>query len=387
MIIQTAFLGDTVLSTVLLRALRDYYVRKLGYTLEINWVGTSAAEQLLADFSSENDGFTIKVTVLKKRGFIEGIKNFYSTVSGFKKMQARSGTFNELYCVHRSPRSLILGAMIGAGKRLAFSGGRFKNLVLKILGYETVEFFPYELKAFPQADANVLPLIRFPHYVDRVLNLLSFHLPLVHHMRKPLLPSIPAEAKSISNAYLILLSPFSVWGTKMWPVDHWRQLVKFLHTQRVLGPSQNLEIGILGSGDSPYGLAGERENANLILGSAGAGKNFVGKTNIVELSHLIKTSKLVVTNDSAAAHIAAAWNTPTVMIYGPTSEKWGFSPLSDNQVIVQNSALNCRPCHIHGPNVCPLPRAEDSFRCMKDLDAQQVFDAIRQVILMADLKN
>ena len=45
-------------------------------------------------------------------------------------------------------------------------------------------------------------------------------------------------------------------------------------------------------------------------------KNLIGKTAIVEIVSLILNARLVITNDTAAVHIAAACGTPSVSILG-----------------------------------------------------------------------
>ncbi|MDH3974402.1 MAG: lipopolysaccharide heptosyltransferase II, partial [Deltaproteobacteria bacterium] len=64
---------------------------------------------------------------------------------------------------------------------------------------------------------------------------------------------------------------------------------------------------------------------------------------------------------------------PVVTIFGPTSPSFGYAPYGKNVQIVEK-ALSCRPCHHHGPMVCP----KEHFRCMRDITVNDVMDAIER---------
>jgi len=49
--------------------------------------------------------------------------------------------------------------------------------------------------------------------------------------------------------------------------------------------------------------------------------NFCGKTNLPELGYLLKQSDLLLSVDTGTAHIAAAGETDTVVIFAGTSHK------------------------------------------------------------------
>ena len=78
---------------------------------------------------------------------------------------------------------------------------------------------------------------------------------------------------------------------------------------------------------------------------------------------MIRRAALLVTNDSLPQHLASAMATPPVTIFGPTVPGFGFGPLAPHSVAVGHETLPCRPCHPHGPAVCPLGH----HLCMRDL--------------------
>ena len=96
-------------------------------------------------------------------------------------------------------------------------------------------------------------------------------------------------------------------------------------------------------------------------------KNLCGKLSIKELCEYIGGLKLFITNDSGPMHIAAAYNVPTVAVFGPTDYK-ETSPWSENYKIVTKN-LECAPCM---KRECPL----GTHDCMKEIKAEDVLKEI-----------
>lgn len=86
---------------------------------------------------------------------------------------------------------------------------------------------------------------------------------------------------------------------------------------------------------------------------------------------IIRRSRLMVTTDSGPRHIAAAVNTPTVVLFGPIDPRWSRNGQRDSIELRLN--LDCSPC---GERACPLAH----HRCMRDLTVDQVLDAIRRTL-------
>jgi heptosyltransferase-2 len=91
---------------------------------------------------------------------------------------------------------------------------------------------------------------------------------------------------------------------------------------------------------------------------------------------IMSKAKIVIANDSAPGHLAAAVNTPVVSIFGPTVPEFGFAPFSDKAIVVDIGELECRPCSKHGDNVCPRKH----FKCMRELKPETVVDAVEKLL-------
>ena len=82
----------------------------------------------------------------------------------------------------------------------------------------------------------------------------------------------------------------------------------------------------------------------------------------------IRRSDLLVTTDSGPRHFAAAFDVPTVALFGPIHPLWSvnYNP-RETQLYLD---LPCSPCHEHH---CPLVH----HRCMRDMDVDMVLNAVR----------
>ncbi len=98
-------------------------------------------------------------------------------------------------------------------------------------------------------------------------------------------------------------------------------------------------------------------------------KNLAGNTTIPELINLISNLDLFITGDSGPMHVAAAFQVPTVAIFGPTKDKETSQWMNDKSIIVKKN-LDCQPCM---KRTCPLQH----HNCMKLIAAVEVLDAVK----------
>lgn len=90
------------------------------------------------------------------------------------------------------------------------------------------------------------------------------------------------------------------------------------------------------------------------------------KTDLKQLAALIKESDILIGNDSAPRHIAVSQNVPSLVILGSTSEGWTH-PDKIHRIVCKR--LECQPCN---KNFC-----RDDVRCMKELSAEEVFTGLQ----------
>ena len=127
-----------------------------------------------------------------------------------------------------------------------------------------------------------------------------------------------------------------------------------------------------------FGGAGERdicEQIEQILRKNGADcENLAGKTGVRELCEMIggtgQSGGIFITNDSGPMHVAAAYKTPTIALFGPTRFTQTCPWRNENARILHLN-LECMPCM---KRVCPL----GTHARMKDLSPQAVIQTIER---------
>lgn len=151
-----------------------------------------------------------------------------------------------------------------------------------------------------------------------------------------------------------VLAPGSARPTKRWP--YYRELAVAL------------------SARMPVVLIGE-ERDRLFSLEAAAGPSLIadlcGVLSLREAAAVIEAAAVLVANDSAPMHLAAALGTPVVALFGPTDPALGFAPLGPQHRHLHLN-LPCRPCSQHGGDRCPLGH----HRCLHGLSVEEVLSAV-----------
>jgi heptosyltransferase-2 len=94
--------------------------------------------------------------------------------------------------------------------------------------------------------------------------------------------------------------------------------------------------------------------------------DLAGVTSLRELACLIKDCTVFLTNDSGPMHIAAAFNTPLVALFGSTDDRV-TGPYGHPDAVIHKRP-SCSPCF---ERVCPL-----DFRCMKGISVEEVVEKV-----------
>ena len=333
LVIQTAFLGDVVLTTPMLEALAARHG-------PVDVVTTPAAAPLL-----ETHRAVRRVIPYDKNGRDRGSGGLVRLAR-----RLRAERYGVAYLPHRSLRTALAAWLARIPRRVGFADG------WRVLYTE------------------VRPRPRDGHEVDRLLALVG---PVSRGEGDPRLTPTLAPTSADCRAVdewlraseitepFVAIAPGAIWGTKRWP--GYAALAR-----RLAGRWRVVLVG--GPEDRDLGESIVRA----VEGGTGPGKgkvlNGCGQLTLRQSAEAVRRAALLVTNDSAPLHLAQAVGTPTVAIFGPTVPAFGFGPRGPRDRVVELQGLMCRPCSAHGPQVCPLGH----HRCMRALSVDDVLQAIEE---------
>lgn len=341
LILQTAFIGDVLLTLPLLQS-----VKKLFPGARLDFLAIPAARNIL-----ETHPDIHQLIIYDKRKRDKGIIAFFQLIR-----RLRENRYDLAVVPHRSIRSAALVWAAGIPRRIGFdrSAGRF--------------FFNH-----------IIPYRRGIHEINRNLHLLDpFGIAANEKVPPKLFFSLEDEKavfdwmkiRQLSQSEnFVALAPGSVWATKRWPPEYFARLANMLK-------KAGFQIVLIG-GEADTAVA--REVERQILPPV---FNAVGQFTLRQSALLIRQARLLVTNDSAPQHLATAVGTPVAAIFGPTVPAFGFYPYGGRDRVVEIGELPCRPCSTHGGPKCPI----GTFECMKNLFPEKVFQEVRKMLETEGLK-
>ena len=182
------------------------------------------------------------------------------------------------YLIGRPSRSLWLNAMV---KKIPSRYQRIERLI--------------ELLGLPEPDPNELHLYSSLDCERLIRSLRS------------------KGVYSLQN--LLVIAPGARWELKQWPAEHFAKLITLLTEAWDLVP-------VL------VGDAADRETCERVETMTDSAEciNLCGKNPVGQFTFLVERARLVISNDSAAMHLANYYRRPVIGIFGPTDpEKYGYT--------------------------------------------------------------
>ena len=319
LIAQTAFVGDVILVTSLIRE-----TKKLFPEAEIDVLVIPATKTILA-----NNPYISEILVFAKKS-----GKFFSFLNILR--QLRKKRYDLVLIPHSSFTSALLCNLAGIKKRIGYSG-KLRSLLMTDLVSPAPEI----------------------HRIERNFSLLQPHGFSHGDWQTELYPSAEDETKVQSllppkTKPRIAIAPGSVWKTKCWPEEYYTELVNLL--------KERVDLIFVGARE-------EAELCTRIINKSGtAALNLAGQTTLLQSAAVIRQCDLIICNDSGALHLANAMQTPVLAFFGPTVKRFGFYPYRGSDKVFEKE-LECRPCSHHGPMKCPLGH----HNCMKLITPREVF--------------
>lgn len=325
-VIQTAFIGDVVLSTPLFEALRRSFPGK-----EVLGVVRPGCDNLLG-----NNPFVDRVIVWAKHSSGgDGVTGFSGIVR-----ELRNSYIDLALIPHRSFRTGLAAFCSGIKIRAGFmkgSGAVFHSVrVPYTLGIHEIDRNQMLASAVGIESKDLVPRI-FPDEND--------------------IATVDDILRGIDSPFCVF-APGSVWATKAWPWDYYARAGSEL-------AKRGISIVLSGGMD-------DRETCNRIDENMNGNRlNLCGLLSLRQSAELYRRARVVLTGDSAPQHIAAAMDACVVSVFGPTVRDFGFWPFNAKSVMVEEY-LECRPCGVHGHKTCPL----GTLDCMRRVTPEKVVSVI-----------
>ncbi len=325
LVIQTAYTGDVVLMLPVIDVLKKRYPEAV-----VDVLVRKGNEELLKAYPGPG-----RVLVFDKR------KNKWLNLCRLVRT-LRKERYDAVYNLQRFFSSGLIMALVRTGERVCFD----KNP----LAFLAIRKVPHRIPDIRESR----PL----HEVQRNLSLLG---PVPAKAPKPVLPLPPGSVERVKEfterGPYFVVAPASVWFTKQWPQNKWRQLLERLPAK--------CPVYLIGS-------ASEKDFAESLVSAHPRAENLCGRLSLPESAALMRYALRVFCNDSAPLHLASAVNAPVSAVFCSTVTDFGFYPLSDDHRIAETrETLVCRPCGLHGHTSCP----QKHFRCALSIDPIQLFPA------------
>ena len=341
LIIQTAFIGDVVLATVLIEKLHSNCPGA-----QIDFLLRKGNEGLL-----QNHPYLHEIIIWDKKQNKK--KNLFTIIKN-----VRTKKYDKVINVQRFFSTGLITALSNATEKIGFD----KNPLS----------FLFDVKVKHVVGTKESPV----HEVERNLSLIK-HFTNDAPARMKLYPSKEdyekvktmvsgswsidrKDSTLITNTY-ICIAPSSVWFTKQYPKEKWIEFLKAI--------SSSINIFFLGA-------ASDKNLCTDIIAALPnhQTKNLCGELSFLQSAALMQNACMNYTNDSAPLHIASAMNAPVTAIFCCTVTSFGYWPLSNVSFVVEKQEpLYCRPCTTHGRKECP----QKHFKCALDINKEQLLQTLK----------
>jgi len=333
LVIQTAFIGDSILTLPMIEKLKELY--------HISIIDVLAIPSTKEIF--ESSPVVNQVYVIDKKNKQKGLFSIYK----FSK-ELKANNYNVIYSPHRSYRSAIITKLLNPEKSYSFSKSNFKFLYTNIVQY--------------QKDI---------HEVQRNLDLISY--PYDNETWK-MIPKIEISKNSknkVDEHFVNLrtedkyaaIAPGSIWETKKYSENYFTEVIKSLVNYSFI-------VYLIGSKDD------EKLCESILKKSGQVVKNVAGKFSLIESIEFLKRMEILIANDSAPTHLGVCANIPVLTIYCSTVKNYGFYPYNKKSSYISYDNLSCKPCGIHGHNKCPI----NTFDCGNLLKPDKVISKIKEML-------
>ncbi len=316
-------IGDIVLSTIILDSLINYFP-----LVKIDYLTESFAKLSVANNPNINKTLSM------------GKTEFPLWVAA----RIRKEKYDMILDLWSNPRSAQITFLSGVKYRVGFAyrGRKYAYNILATSGRGNQHSAEHNLELLKAIDVPIISK-KIHYYINEKDD----------QFGKEFIQNNFSEIEKV-----IGIIPAGGWPSKRCDASKWVEICKTINDKY----SRTKFLILWGPGDE--------NDADYITKHLPSQTILAPKTNLSEMTGLIKNCNLIIANDSGPMHIAAALGIPTLGIFGPTNPK-NHGPYSDNSTYVIKEELFCIICN---KLECPY-----NHECMLQLSNEKVLNAVEKI--------
>ncbi|MDZ7370934.1 MAG: glycosyltransferase family 9 protein [candidate division KSB1 bacterium] len=336
LILRLSSIGDILLTTPLLRVLRDRYPKaRIDFVIKSKFL----------DLMRTNPHLDRLWPLQAEKGFAE-LRSL--------KRQLESVDYDVILDLHNNFRTVYLRTGLGAPvfKLRKYKIKRFLLVKFGIDLYRRIR--PVYLRYLDAAamlgvgdDGRGLEFFIDPSEAERIAGYLQ-------------------ENGVLKSDLLFAVSPGAGFAAKRWPQEYYAELL-----QKLLADHKDAKVLLLGDQSDQAlcaAIAATLPRERVV--------NTAGRLSLMGSAAALSQCRLFIGNDTGLMHMASALKLPLVAIFGPTTRQLGFFPYGVQSRVVEHKTLSCRPCTHMGRPKCP----KKHFKCMREITPKQVRPVVEELL-------
>ncbi|MFH1691405.1 MAG: lipopolysaccharide heptosyltransferase II [Candidatus Omnitrophota bacterium] len=341
LVVRTDRIGDVLISTPVLKALRHFYPM-------------SHIAMMVSPYTREivdGNPFIDEVIVLDKDGRHQGLLGTLKAVSVLKRKK-----FDLAIILHPTIRIHLICFLADIKERIGYSH-KASYFLTKALPH-------YKQQGLKHESEYNFDLLRPLGITGQQQEL---YMP-IKQSSEEFVDNLLHQAGIALSDRLIAVNPAASCISKRWPVARFADMVDRLTV------SYHAKIVIVAD------AAHQDISGQLMRITQCKPIDLSGKLSLSQLASLFKRCALVISNDSGPVHLAVAVGTSVISIFGRNQPglgplRWG--PLGDSSVVIHKKT-DCLSCLAHA--------CENQFKCLEAISVEEVLEHAKRLLREADKK-
>lgn len=321
LIVRLRSIGDTVLSTPSLLALRRFLPNAQIDILLEDWVAP-----LLEGFEAIDNVIRVGKTTQSRLQ---------------TAWQIRRNKYDVAFNLHGGTTATFFVRASGAKHRVGFANYQYPFLYNHLLS-SSADFWKQDKTHSAEQQLALLGSVGVP----------------VEDRPKSKLTVLESQIRN-SNLPFAVIHPVAAFPTKQWATENFAEVAEVL-------VQNGLQVVAVGTPKDRNTLEKLKDISQVPI-------EIYDNLSLPQTTNLVSKAQIFVGNDSGIAHIAAAVETPSVVIFG-SSNRAHWSPWTNapNEMVYEE--FSCQPCAGY---IC---EKYDEPRCILSVKIESVVDAIQRII-------